>query len=517
MRPIYQIYVEEQLIDLDPKTIISITIQAADIASGDIISRKASFTNQIKVPATNTNIIIFGYANNPKSGSSFPFIKKMMKVICNGIQIMDGIVIIKSFDNYFNLQLYSIPKDLTYRVANLYLSDLDFGDSPITWNAAFIDSKRASTSGWCAPVLNYGQIDDTVAGDLSIGAYYLPCVSYKDTLTAILTNAGYTISGIFYNTDTTLSKMVLTYGREDFLSTTLTLNQALSTTILQSDFLKDFLIKFGAFFRFRNNDIEIVTLEEILNNTGGSIDWTLKRVKNKKDIVQYTLNGFTKKNNFRYTKPSIQNGYIDYDTIPNRIFDADGSLNVDNENLESSSDLYTSIFESPNFIPRTLGTPSIEAVVGTSSNIVRCVTSLIWSTFPASYTFENKPDAMLAYLDDKEAVEVNVKYNGSSRNDYKVARFNAQYSSARIIPSLTWRQSTIWHPSNGFLDVYYSSMQRILTAGTIVTTHEYNLTDIDINSLDLLTPIFDDGNYYLINKIVSYVSRKTTRVELLQI
>src|SRR6185436_1098761 len=145
MRPIYQIYVEEQLVDIDPKTVIAITLQAADLASGDIISRKASYTNQIKAPATNNNIRIFEFANNPKSGSSFPYQKKNFFILSNGIKIMEGIVLIKSFDNYFNLQFYSLPKDLFYRIANLYLSDLDFGDSPITWDAAFIDSKRAST------------------------------------------------------------------------------------------------------------------------------------------------------------------------------------------------------------------------------------------------------------------------------------------------------------------------------------------------------------------------------------
>src|SRR6185369_16155767 len=141
MRPVYAIYVEEQLIDLDPKTIIALTLQAGDFASGDIMTRKASYTNQIKVPASPTNIRIFEYANNPKSGSTFPYLKKSITIYANGIRILEGITVIKSFDTFFNLQIYSIPKDLSFRIANLYLSDLDFGDSPITWNAAFMDSK----------------------------------------------------------------------------------------------------------------------------------------------------------------------------------------------------------------------------------------------------------------------------------------------------------------------------------------------------------------------------------------
>ncbi len=102
MRPIYQIYVEEQLIDIDPKTVIAITLQAADLGNGDLVSRKASFTNQLRVPATQTNIQIFEFANNPKAGSLFPYQKKTVKIFSNGIRILDGIVMIQSFDNFFN-------------------------------------------------------------------------------------------------------------------------------------------------------------------------------------------------------------------------------------------------------------------------------------------------------------------------------------------------------------------------------------------------------------------------------
>jgi hypothetical protein len=85
------------------------------------------------------------------------------------------------------------------------------------------------------------------------------------------------------------------------------------------------------------------------------------------------------------------------------------------------------------------------------------------------------------------------------------------------IVSLAWRRSLFTTNDCGFLTAYYASLERILNEGIITTTHEYLLTDMDINSLDLITPIFDDGNYYLINKVNSYVSGKTTRVELLKI
>ncbi len=525
MRPIYQIYVEEQLIDLDPKTVIAITLQIADFASGDIINRKASFTNQIKAPATNNNIRIFEFANNPKSKSTFPYLKKMFKILSNGIQIMEGVVTIKSFDTYFNLHVYSLPKDLSFRISGLYLSDLDFGDSNIVWNASFINSKRASTSGWCAPVVQYGQMDSSLA-TLDIGAYYLPSVSYKDTITAIFANAGYTVSGDFYDNDEVFNKMVILYSRNSFPSVVVKLNDVLSTTMLQNDFVKDFIIKFGAFLRIVNNNIEIITTEEILNNKSNAVDWTLKRVKNKKDIVQFAWNGFAIKNNFIYEEPdNLPFASLKY-TSGQDLDDANGYLTSNNENLPESTDLYTSIFARSNWIVNGVSgsIDALERVIDNAAHVVYCVTSSIWVATPTSFDFEVEPKDMLAILDDRSTAftttENAVTYNGTPRTDYKIARFNSHVTD-NVFPSLAWRRVgsglTGGPPFNGLLDLYYPSLQRILTAGVITTTHEYNLNDIDINSLDLTVPMFDDGNYYLINKVVSYVSGKTTRVELLQI
>lgn len=518
MRPQYQVYIEDQLIDLDPKTVIATTIQASDFASGDIINRKASFTNQIRVPASQNNIKIFEYANNSKSGSEFPYNKKSVRLMSNGIQLFDGLVMIKSFDNFFNIQMYSQQKDLSFRITNKFLSDIDFGDSPITWSAAFIDSKRASTSGWCAPVVNYGQIDTTALLELSIGTYYLPSISYKDILTKIFTNAGYTLTGDFYSNDTTLSKMVMLYSKDSFpASATIKMNDVMPTDFLQSDFIKDFLIKFNAFLRFNNNSVEIVTLDSILKDTFKAIDWTNKRVKNHRDIVQYNWNRFAQRNNFNYSKPDNLLDGVAWDN-PN------GYLSMDNASADPSNDIYTSIFHSPNLVKTA--NPSfpalgVEQTAGTTAGVFYCSTSEIWKTFPTSYTFDSIPKPMVAILDDPDIPtnETSIKYNGTSRSDYKIARFNPNVVITNKPQALAWRQIiTGARPtSKGLLDTYYDQIQLRLDNGLISSTHEYNLNDIDINGLDLLVPIYDDGEYFLINKVNNYVSERTTRVELLKI
>lgn len=514
MRSIYQIYVEEQLIDIDPKTVIAVTLQSFDLISGDLVSRKASFTNQIKIPITKTNIAIFEFANNPKSGSNFPYETKAITIYCNGILLMSGTVIVKSIDSFINIQIYESIKNLSMRIANLYLSDLDFGDSPITWNQAFMDTKRASTSGWCSPLINYGQLDERLA-NTSISNYNLPSIAYKDVLTTILSNAGYTISGDFYDNNALFNKMIITYGRETWYGTSMKLNQALSTSILQSDFLRDFLIKFGAFFKLTNTNIEIMILESILSNTGNSIDWTLKRIKNKKDIIQYTWTPFSQLNNFLYPPIEIIPPSLPYN--PN----VNSSITVPNDNLNSSTDIYTSIFERPNVVTnsRRLQVMTLNLNNVAASYIINAITNEIYTTLPSSFTFDKTPRPMLGVLrtltpSEAGGLGVSVLYNGNLRNDYLVGDFADYQSDSDNHDFLSFR--SLFH-GDGLLDTYYNSLQAILTTGTIATTHEYLLNDIDINSLDLFVPIFDDGNYYLINKIISYVSGKTTRVELLKI
>jgi len=65
----YEIFVEDQLIDIDPAQVIAATFQASALASGDVLSRKASYTNGINAPRTNNNIAIFGFSNFINAGS----------------------------------------------------------------------------------------------------------------------------------------------------------------------------------------------------------------------------------------------------------------------------------------------------------------------------------------------------------------------------------------------------------------------------------------------------------------
>ncbi len=518
---IYAVYVEDRLLDINPSQVIALTLQASDIGSGDLINRKASFTNQLTVPKTNNNISVLGYSNILNAITTFPFVKKSIRITANGITILQGVVIIKSFDNGFNLQIYSIAKDLAFAIGNKKLDELDFGDSPITWDAAYWEAHRASTSGICCPVVQYGQIDvNAFTVSASIGTYYLPSVSYKDILTQILTEAGYTISGTFYSSDDYFNRMVMTYGRKEWPGTSFKINEILPDDITQADFLKDFLIRFGAFFRFSESDIEIVTLEGILADTPNAVNWTEKRA-NKKQTIEYAWDRFGQENFFRYPTQDFVDGATDQSVT------SDGMLTVDNENIDASQEIYTSIFaqhESPSGdfgsgVDRGLTGNLVYNYASVSRNIL-CATQRIWDDLPTSYEFDHEPKPMLCLLRDQMTFtgighEGPLLYNGNGYNDFKIATFAYNGSLSPELRNMRWQKN--FTSDFGFLDLYYPTLQLIMTSGAKKVTREYVLNDLDIYSLDLLTPIFDTDDYFLISKVIDYVSGRITKVELLRI
>lgn len=519
----YKIYVADQLIDLDPKSVIGLTLQATTIGSGDLVNRKASYTNQIKVPRTTTNVDIFEHANILQAVTTTPYTKLPCRINCNGIEILSGVAVIKSFDRYFNLQIFSLPKDIAIQLGTKVLSDLDFGDSPVTWNAAFIDSKRASTTGFCCPVIDYGQIDPT-AGNGTVSDFYLPCIALKDIITAILDNAGYTISGSFYTSDSNFNQMVLSYSRDDWPGTSFKMNEVLSDDILQVDFMRDFLVKFGAGLRITGLDVEVVTLQDIVGSgVSTAVDWTEKRA-NKKESISYALDGWAQMNRFTYPPRQYNLDLLD----PTRkADDGHGDVEVTNTNIPLSRNVYQSItylHEQPVSIGS--GEPGIIPYkVAAVDKLIFGATMPVWDTTPIAYEpFTNTPLPMLCLLRDKTTItvggtpytETTIRYNGNDRGDYKVAYVAPTTFSDLPLTTTQWRGDPA-RSQLGFLDYYYAAFETTMQAGTKKVTRQYRLTDLDIYALDLLKLIVDNDEYFMILKVGPYVSGRVTDVELLKI
>jgi hypothetical protein len=67
-----------------------------------------------------------------------------------------------------------------------------------------------------------------------------------------------------------------------------------------------------------------------------------------------------------------------------------------------------------------------------------------------------------------------------------------------------------------FLDANYSHLEYALQHAKVITRY-YELTVLDIAGLDLMRLVYDDGAYFLINRVVDFRPGLTTKVELFKV
>jgi hypothetical protein len=536
----YRLFIEGKEIDLDPATIIAVTLQATGIGSGSVTDRLTSYTNQISVPKTALNVLALDFSDSITSSTDFPYVAKSFRFLSNGLSIMAGAVIITdSNEGIFNLQFYGELKGLSITLGNSVLSDLDFGDTNVTWDQTTMDALRNQRSGFpvnngaiTAPVVNYGQIDPSAING-SIGDYNLPCVVYKSIVAQIFLDAGYTPFGDFYDNDDFFNRMVMTYGKKSWPGTSFKTNEILPDHITQIDFLKDFLIRFGVFLRFSADTVELLTLEDILNDTSNALKWTEKNRDygrgKKRYGLSYNWPGWAQVNKFTY--PSVN---PDTNLIPFvRIISNDGSIDIANTNIDLERDVYESIFfphqsmEGITTFPIDAGLIPVE--IGGVPGIIYGATCPVYTSIPAGFVFDNEPKPMLCLLRDKETftgtgapfAESDIYYDGNLRSDYKIAFF-AMYPAdvpitveyTPVLDNMRWRND--FGTAKGFLDLYYPKLETVLDKAKKVT-YWYNLTDVDISELDLYTLVFDTDTYYLISKVYEFVPGRMTKVDLLKV
>lgn len=281
-------------------------------------------------------------------------------------------------------------------------------------------------------------------------------------------------SGIFYNTPRSEK------SGDDFTTTLTTgyvyFNQ-LFEDINQIAFLKDFTTRFNVLMIERDGVIICKTMNEILADTANQLDWTAKR-SNKKNILRYAYDGF------------FQNNFLDYPDdkhTPNLSEDyAKGSFTIDNENIEESGIIYSSLFK---FSEMT----TFQNVFMANINMGPTGT----------FTYTDKLGIRLLFLRDRVPFEPSVIYDSIARSDYKVAYF----IDARQANSMHWQF---------FIDKYYANFVKRLQKAKAVT-RDYRLTDVDIHSFDQLKLIHDNGETFIVTKIKNYISGKMTEVELFKV
>ena len=247
----------------------------------------------------------------------------------------------------------------------------------------------------------------------------------------------------------------------------------LSQDVTQSDILKDFFVRFGIVYKLDNTNLILKTLKEIISDRASAIDWTGKAVN---DISISYKTSYSKNNFFKYID-SVSEPTLGY-----------GILKVINDNLSEAKDFFTSVFANAlKWVGAGYDVFSVPVYDSTSVGIS-----------------DNKKDCpfVLATLKDRTS-EASITFNAVARTDYKLAYF---FDSALL------KDSSLQY----FLNVYYKDLQDALFENKTITK-KYFLNALDIAAYDPHKMIFDNGTYYLINKISNFQTGKVTEVELFKI
>ena len=152
------VYIGDDIADISPDTIVSATFQLWNI--GDLKSRNVSYTNRIKLPATQTNNLIYENANSLKSKTRKPYTLVKIKIVQNGVEIIqNGTGLLRQFsttDGYF-LEIYDSTIDFFDAIKGRYVDEINLGVYG-PFDDTFIALYADSTSPVGCPVIDYGRM-----------------------------------------------------------------------------------------------------------------------------------------------------------------------------------------------------------------------------------------------------------------------------------------------------------------------------------------------------------------------
>lgn len=191
----------------------------------------------------------------------------------------------------------------------------------------------------------------------------------------------------------------------------------------------------------------------------------------------------------------IQNGiWISHTGAWTRATDADSASELDYALVNITDGYYTQRW----FYQTRQITVGSQANIWVESDIYKSYVRPGDSKRIRSIDKNEDPGIVITLVRDKYASEPTLQGGNST---YKVAYFDDALALTLNFQS--------------FVDSFYSEFQQALQKPKVVT-RMYNLTEMDIFNLDLFNLVYDDGSYFIIDK-VSYVPDQLSKADLLKV
>lgn len=249
----------------------------------------------------------------------------------------------------------------------------------------------------------------------------------------------------------------------------------------KKDFLKDFSIRFGQFFKEVDDVVYCKSIDEIINDKANAVNWTTKRVR-KSDSISYVPTGYGKNNYLRYQSIDFQ--------VPEDFGQA--VFTITNQGLKDEVTLYSKFASSKTDYTGDIYCAQVPVYDNTETNFLE--------------NFKLNPGLRVLLVRDKATDEPTLTANGGAItgiSTYKVAFFHD-------------RNQTYTCKYDETVDTYYPLLIAALQNYKLVS-REYILTEADIQNLDFFVPVFDEDSYYVLSEVGPYIPGRPCRVKMLKV
>lgn len=272
---------------------------------------------------------------------------------------------------------------------------------------------------------------------------------------------------------TRVANSFLQYTADGLVNPDLVVWNQLLTGLSCQDLLKDFYVRFGIIDRVEDNRLILKTIEEIISDRAGALDWTDKLVE-KTEVL--------------FTTEFAQENYFEYKDVIGDETSGRGSISISNSNLKDSNTFFSSVFGN--------------SETRTKNDLILAKIPVFASDSADIYDFDNNPEVRLLTIKDRDT-EGSITFNGTPRTDYKIGYFTDNTKA---------KDTGMQY----FIDNYYGGYSRSLQKSKAVTKF-FLLLPQDIKDYNQHKMIFVTDSYYLVNKIIGFVPGKITKVELFKV
>lgn len=367
--------------------------------------------------------------------------------------------------NQVNVEATVVGENFTAASHGVFQAYFSVGG--ITWNGGTNLIGRIKKNG---VTVASGTIATNPAPGGTLSIEYEDFFDVGDIVNMVVYSDDMTAPGTDY---TRVNNSFLKYTADGLVNPDLVVWDQLLTGITLQDLLKDFYIRFGIVDRVENNKLILKTIEEIISDRAGALDWTSK-LTDKIDVL--------------FTTELAQENYFVYNDLIGDKTSGRGSISVANTTLKETNEYFSSVFGN--------------SETRTKSDLVLAKIPVYNSSSADVYDFDNNPGARLLTIKDR-VTEDSITFNATVRTDYKIGYFTDSTKS---------KDTGFQY----FIDNYYSGYSRSLQKNKIVTKFFYLLPQ-DIKNYNHHKLIFVGDSYYLVNKITGFVPGKATKVELFKV